>query len=217
MPGQHQAELRAHEPAAELVERDEDPEREVVVAGPLDDLVARRGERRDRRDAVLAAQVVPAAREPISGIGTGQRAEPDEDRARRVAPEQQEPGHHQREDEADQRAQRRDDEDRRDPEVAREERRAVGRGAVEQRLTEAHDARVAPEEVEAQRDQAQDQRARGEHDPEVVQEERQHEGRGQEHDLEHPDRRRAGGPPPPAQSLVAPRRGAGRRRPPRSC
>jgi hypothetical protein len=32
-PGQHEAELRAHQPAAELVERDEDPEREVVVPG----------------------------------------------------------------------------------------------------------------------------------------------------------------------------------------
>ena len=33
-PGQHEPELGAHEPAAELVERDEDAEREVVVPAP---------------------------------------------------------------------------------------------------------------------------------------------------------------------------------------
>ncbi len=49
---------------------------------------------------------------------------------------------------------------------------AVGRRAVEEGLPEAHDTGVAPEQVEAQRGQAEEHDTRRQDDPEVVQRER---------------------------------------------
>src|SRR6185436_6595255 len=53
---EHEAELGAHEGAAERVDDDEDHEGQVVVDGPLRDGEGAGGERRDRGDAVLPAE-----------------------------------------------------------------------------------------------------------------------------------------------------------------
>ena len=85
-------------------------------------------------DAVLAAEIIPAAREAIGGVGAGQRAQRHEDDTGGMPSEQQEAAEQQREGEADDRAGGEHQEDVGDVEVAREQRDAIAGRAEEQGL-----------------------------------------------------------------------------------
>ena len=69
--GERQPELRAHQEAAQQIDHHQDAEREIVIDRPFREFVAAERHRRDRRNAVLAAEIVPAARQPIGGIRAG--------------------------------------------------------------------------------------------------------------------------------------------------
>ena len=75
--------------------------------------------------------------------------------------------------EPDQRTGRQTTRDRGDVEVAREQRDAIAGRAEEQRLAEAHDAGIAPHQVERHREQREDHDAGGEHRQIILQHQRQ--------------------------------------------
>ena len=89
-PRKGKAELRANQKSARQIDNDKDAEREIVVDRPLVDFITAERHRRDRGNAVLSAQIVPAPGQPIRCIGSGQRAERDEDNAGRMPAKQQE-------------------------------------------------------------------------------------------------------------------------------
>src|SRR5882724_7064132 len=80
---------------------------------------------------------------------------------------------------SDQDAGRQDEKDRSDAEIPCDQRNAISRRAEEYRLTEAHNSRVPPNEVEREREQAQDQHASGIDRQIVLQHERQKRGNRQ--------------------------------------
>src|SRR5581483_2687138 len=117
----------------------------------------------------------------------GERAQRDEGQAGRVPAEEQEGGHDEREHQADAHGRRQHHEDRRDARVTSEQRHRVPGGPEEERLPEAHDAREAPDEVEAQGQQREDHHPRDEHDPELRQHRRQHREHREQRNLEGGD------------------------------
>src|SRR5579883_1354265 len=189
--GKRKPELRAREKAAQEIDQDDGREREIVEDRPLGEFIASRRHRRDRRDAVLAAQIIPSSRQAIGGIGAGERAERDEDDRRRAPAEQQKAAEQERKQEADQDRRRDHHEDRGDVEVAREQRDAVTRRAEEQRLTEAHDPGIAPDQVEADGEEREDEHARDEN-RQIVFENKGEDGEDDEEpDLEEWNHRKA--------------------------
>ena len=190
---ERKTELGAHEKTAQQIDDHQDAEREVVIDRSFRDLVTSERHRRDRRDAVLPAEIIPAPRQTVGRIRSGQGPERDEDHARGMPSEQQKAAEQQRKDKADQHSGRKHDQYRGDVEVARDQRDAVAGRAEEQGLAEAHDAGVAPHQVERQREQREDRHAGGEDRQVVLQHEWQDQRDGQRqnfHDRKHlPPRR----------------------------
>ena len=79
-------------------------------------------------------------------------------------------------------------EDRRDAELGGQQRATVAGHAKEQRLAEAQYSGVAPDQVEGQREQPDDEDAGREQDPELVRQRGQDQERGQQHRLDPGDR-----------------------------
>ena len=157
----------------------------------------------DRREAVARADVLPARDEPLRGVGTGQRAERDEDRRRRLPAQQQESRERRREHQADQHGERQGAPDLAELQVAADQRDDVAGHAEEQRLAEAHDPRVAPAQVEADRQHREDQDVGDQRDQlgAAGQRERRHQHHPERHEFD--DRQHAGGPCVPVPGLLS--------------
>ena len=166
--GECQPELRADEISTGGIDRDQGGQRQIIVGHALGELQRTGRHRRNRGNAVLPPQVVPAAREAITGIRAGQRPQRHERDAGRVAAEQQKGRDEEGEHEPDRERGRQDQEDGRDAGITGKQGDHVAGRPEEERLPEAHDAGEAPDEVEAERQQREDQHASHEDDPEVL-------------------------------------------------
>ena len=115
-------------------------------------------------EAIAGADILPAGHQPLGGVGAGERAQRHEDAGRRLAAEQQEGREQAGQQQADQHGQRQHRPELAELEVAADQGDDVARDAEEQRLAEAHDAREAPAQIEADGEQRQDQHVGGERD-----------------------------------------------------
>jgi hypothetical protein len=176
--GQGQAELRADQEAAAEIDDDDGGQRQVVVSGAFRELVHARRHQRDRGNAVLTAEIVPAPRQPVARIRACQCPQRDENDAGRPSAQEQKAGHQEGQEQADQHRDREHHEQGPDPQVPSEQGNAVPRRSEEQRLAKAHDASEAPQQIEAQAEEREDQDAGDEDDPEILKD----QGQGDKHD-----------------------------------
>src|SRR6266851_848907 len=94
-----------------------------------------------------------------------------------------------RHEQADDERCRQHNENRGDPEIPGKERDAVARGAEENRLAEAHDARVAPDQIEAQSQERKDEHTSDEDRQVILKNERQHRENRKQRELHDRDDR----------------------------
>src|SRR5262245_26283755 len=85
---ERESELRTHDEATNEIDNRKHGEGEIVVDAPLAKFVAMGGHRRDRGDAILPAEIIPASCQSVGHVGASKGAQGDKDRGRRVAPEQ---------------------------------------------------------------------------------------------------------------------------------
>ena len=169
------------------IDQEEKSERHVVIDLAFHDLVAADGEPRQRRDAVLAAHVRPAAREPLDHVRSGERAERDEHGRRDALTQDHQDVHDQSHEQPDRHRHRQQREDRRDAELCGQQGATVAGHAEEQRLAKAQDSGIAPNQIEGQRQQPEDEHARREQDPKLVDQQGQDEKRAEQQRLDPED------------------------------
>src|SRR6266436_7401604 len=177
--GERQTKLRARQEAAQQIDGYQECQRKIIKHRSFGEFVAPQRHGRDRRDPVLSTQIVPSPRQTIDSIRAGQRAQGDKNDARGMTSQQQKATEQKRKGKSDQDAGRQDEKDRSDAEIPCDQGNAISRRAEEYRLTEAHNSRVPPNEVEREREQAQDQHASGIDRQIVLQHERQKRGNRQ--------------------------------------
>ena len=116
----------------------------------------------------MPADVRPAARESLHNIRPGQRSQRDEHSGRHAPAEDDDKSHDQRDDQADQSGDGKQNQNRRNVHLCGEQGRAVPGHAEEQRLAKAENPGVTPDQVETQREQAEDENASDEQRPEII-------------------------------------------------
>src|SRR5262245_49550063 len=104
-----ESELRTHDEATNEIDNRKQGEGEIVVDAPLAKFVAMGGHRRDRGDAILPAEIIPASCQSVGHVGASKGAQGDKDRGRRVAPEQEERADSKRQNKTDGKRCRQDD------------------------------------------------------------------------------------------------------------